>query len=104
MKLRTTKKQIKRQAHKLYSVRYCGIQHLLRYESPFAYSAGVYGWSCDYYNVDGVILSTGYSPIGEIVNYDIFKEYDDASRQTEDRETVSVLLNQFINKIQEETK
>ena len=99
MKLKTTKKQIKNQAHKLYSVGYCSIQHLLRYESPFAYSAGSYGWSCDYYNVNGVILSTGYSSIGEPVSYDLIKEYENASRQTQDRETVKVLLNQFISKI-----
>ena len=104
MKLRTTKKQIKDQAHKLYAVGYCSIQYLLRYESPFAYSAGVYGWSCDYYNVNGVILSTGYSSIGELVNYDLIKEYEIASKQTQDRKMVTVLLNQFVNKIQEETR
>lgn len=64
MKIKATKKEIKTQAARLYSVGYCGASELLRDVEPFAYSAGVYGWACDYYDLDGVIISTGYNPIG----------------------------------------
>lgn len=76
MKLQTTKKQIRQGYNTILSVGYCELQSLLNYESPFAYSAGVYGWSCDYYNIDGVVICTGYSTIGERVNYDLVKEYE----------------------------
>jgi len=38
---------------------------LLHYKNPFAYSRRVEGWACDYYDVDGVLISTGYSPLNE---------------------------------------
>tara|TARA_R100000329_G_scaffold63084_1_gene56181 strand:+ start:396 stop:803 length:408 start_codon:yes stop_codon:yes gene_type:complete len=85
MKLKTTKKQIRDNTRdNLYSVGYCELQHLLRYESPFAYSSGVYGWSCDYYqlSVDGqrIIISTGYSPTGKSIDYKTVKRWDESAR------------------------
>ena len=79
MKLKTTKKQIKEQAKKLMSVGYCEAQYLLYYCEPFAYSAGTYGWQCDYYNVNGTIISTGYQPIGDNVDYKV-RAYEDKAR------------------------
>ena len=89
MKLKTTKKQIRENTRgNLYSVGYCALDCLLRDVSPFAYSSGVYGWSCDYYqlSVNGhkVIISTGYSPIGKSIDYKMTREYDNlASKLTE---------------------
>ena len=48
----------------------------LRYETPFAYSSGAYGWNCDYYDIDGVCISTGYRPIGRGVDYIALKSYE----------------------------
>ena len=76
MKLKTTKKEIKNNSKRILKVGYCAAQNLLNYEEPFAYSSGVYDWACDYYNIDGVIISTGYSPIGEEVEYNLLKEYE----------------------------
>ena len=82
MKLKTTKKQIKENVHpdNLIAVGYCDLQYLLRLENPFAYSSGVYGWACDYYELEHknqtYVISTGYSPIGNRVDYKISKEFD----------------------------
>ena len=73
----TTKKDIKNRGNKVLKLGYCKLQNLLgHYVEPFAYSSGTYGWSCDYYNIDGVIISTGYDPIGEEVSGDLVREYE----------------------------
>ena len=76
IKLKTTKKAIKESGKKIIKVGYCDLQYLLNYKSAFAYSAGVDGWACDYYEFNNIIISTGYNPIGKNVNYDLLKEYE----------------------------
>ena len=69
IKMLVTKKEVRADYSRVISIRYCGAQGLLSYYNPFAYSAGVYGWACDYYEINGVVISTGYQPIGEEVDY-----------------------------------
>ena len=108
MKLKTTKKQIKNGYYKIYSIGYCDAQYLLQCLNPFAYSSGVYGWSCDYYDVDGVCISTGYNTIGENVNYDLLEKYDNKAKAILDdysvdyqkrKAKVNKLLIKFINEL-----
>lgn len=82
MKLKTTKKNFKKD--ETLQASGMALQHLLRYKNPFAYSAGVYGWSCDYYDLDGLYVSMGYRPVGFKVNYALLKHYDDAARDVLD--------------------
>ena len=63
MKLKATKREIKEYNNYILRAGYCEMDYLLSYEEPFAYSAGVYGWSCDYYKIDNVVISTGYAPL-----------------------------------------
>ncbi len=93
------------------SAGYCSIQNLLHYQEPFAYSQGTYGWNCDYYNINGTIIATGYrTPNLPRPDYDTIKEYDnkaeriiysfdDAVKGGSRRNTVNELLNEFIEKI-----
>ena len=82
MKLLTTYKQIKENTppENLLKVAYCSLQHLLHFENEFAYSKGYYGWNCDYYDLKAnnqrFILSTGYRPIGNAVDYQMVRYYD----------------------------
>lgn len=76
MKLQTSKKQVLNSFYKVISVPYCGAQSLLNCHSPFAYSAGIYGWSCDYYQIGNVCISTGYSPVGTPVNYNLLRDLE----------------------------
>jgi hypothetical protein len=69
MKLKATKNSIKNGFNRIISISYCNAQHLLHYKNPFAYSSGIYGWSCDYYEIGNICISTGYSPIGQKVDY-----------------------------------
>ena len=112
MKLKTTKKQIKEQSYfekpyhtnKLYALGYCELQRLFCYLSPFAYSAGVYGWSCDYYQINNevgssIIFSTGYSPIGKQLDYDLVKSYEKKAQLIHGRDEMMKLVKQFVNEV-----
>ena len=83
MKLQATKKQM-RQHHRIISIGYCDAESLLKYQEPFAYSAGINGWACDYYYANGILLSTGYSPLSNKNtvenNYKTVREYNDKAR------------------------
>ena len=111
MKLKTTKREIKENSYYIIGIGYCGAQYLLQYTEPFAYSAGVYGWSCDYYNIDGVIISTGYSYIdnkNSKSNYDLLRKYEkkaekivynyDISHKVK-KNKLNKLLKAFINEV-----
>lgn len=76
MKLKISKKAIKQNFSTVISIGYCDAQYLLYCKNPFAYSAGIYGWSCDYYQIGRVCISTGYSPVGTPVNYDLLRELE----------------------------
>lgn len=107
MKLQTTKKAINSNFSKIIRIGYCDLQNLLEYSTPFAYSAGLYGWACDYYEIDNVCISTGYQPIGKHVNYELIKEYETKAEKirynnsleySERKAQISELLNEFIKK------
>ena len=106
MKCKTTAKAIRENyGGRILRIGYCAAQALLRYETPFAYSSGVYGWNCDYYDIDGVCISTGYRPIGRMVDYAALREAEKRAREINDStgktyekraEHVSGVLRAFI--------
>ena len=108
MKFKATKKEMKENYNTIISIGYCKAQNLLRNQSPIAYSAGVYGWSCDYYDVGGVLISTGYAPIGTSPDYDIICKYDSQAAKIssdynlsyeERKRMINDLLNEFIAEV-----
>ena len=60
MKFKTTRKAIVNGSANVKCAGYCDLQALLRNHSPIAYTAGVYGWNFDVYDVYGVTICTGY--------------------------------------------
>ena len=108
MKFKVTKKEMKDGYNTIISIGYCNAQNLLRYKNPIAYSAGVYGWACDYYDVDGVLISTGYAPIGQRPDYNIIRKYNNQAEKInhnynlsyeEQENQVNELLNEFIQEV-----
>ena len=100
MKIKTTKKSFK--GKRVLRVGYAKLQHLLKDRDAFAYSSGVYGWACDYYHLNGFIVSTGYQPTGSRIDYATLEEYDNTAREilnnTEtDHETKTLQLETLIN-------
>ena len=71
---------------------------------------GVEGWACDYYDVDGILISTGYAPTDSRrtkSTYEICKRYDEAARKIicecslrdEQKEKVNNLLMAYIKEV-----
>ena len=84
MKCHVTRKEIKNNYARILNLGGACI-NLLRYETPFAYNAGKYGWNWDAYEVNGVILIAGYrNMIGERVDWDVLHEYDRRAKKTQD--------------------
>lgn len=102
MKLKTTKANVKENYYKILSIGYCDAQYLLKYKNAFGYSAGVYGWACDFYDIDGVCISTGYSPLANKNmkdDYSLIREYEQKA-QEETKENIDKLLKELINKLE----
>ena len=77
MKLKATYKEIKQSNSSIIKLGYCSAQALLRFKDPFAYSAGVNGWNCDYYQINDTIICTGYRGIGNLsIDYKTLQEYE----------------------------
>lgn len=112
MKLKTTAKEIKNKVagNYIWKVGYCGMQNLLHYQEPIAYTCGVYGWNFDLYEVDGVYFTTGYrNMIGRQVDYDLLNKYEQQAgeiintwgKHSADgkKELVNILLKEFIKEL-----
>lgn len=103
MKYKTTKKDMNLNYKKILGVGYCDMQHILKYRSAIAYSTRAEGWACDYYDIGGVLISTGYAPIkskNTHCNYEIVHEYDNKAAEVYNNpEAVEALLQEFIRKI-----
>ena len=108
MKLKTTKKAMRDSKKDIVSIGYCELQTLLDDSNAFAYSAGISGWACDYFEVDNVIISTGYNPIGRSIDYKIVTKYEKRAKVirynsdetwTTKEKKLSRLLSKFIKEI-----
>jgi hypothetical protein len=103
-KIKATKREMQSN-YRILSIGYCDAQSLLAYESPVAYSSGSLGWCCDYYYIEDVVISTGYSPISNKnmkKDYTLIKEYEQKARQLNTREEHKALLVELINKLKVE--
>lgn len=61
MTIQTTRKELVRNyGNNGLAVGYCDAYYLLKYEDKRAFTAGVYGWNFDAYDIDGVLICTGY--------------------------------------------
>ena len=107
MKFKATRRNMQNNYHYIISASYCSLQFLLKYRDPIAHSAGNTGWTCDYYDVNGVLISTGYAPINAKntnCNYDLKREYDNKAREIicsnldwqEKENQVNSLLEEFV--------
>ena len=83
MKYLTTKKAVRNGYVHTIGISYCDAQDLLYFRSPVAYSAGVYGWACDYYSFGDTVISTGYAPLATrnaTVSYGRVRWYNDKAK------------------------
>ena len=59
-------REAERSGYPTVRVGYCGLQDALSGITPDYYTAGVYGWNCDVYNIAGLNICTGYRPAAGI--------------------------------------
>lgn len=78
MKFLTTQKAIKECFRVIIAVPYCGLQNLLNYDSPIAYTKRREGWAADIYDMGGgVAIVTGYAPFGSVrPSYELRERYE----------------------------
>jgi len=107
MKFKTTKKEIRNGYYRIIGVGYCAMQYLLNFEDARAYSTRAEGWACDYYDIDGICISTGYAPLAcknAHVDYKMIDKYELQARMIaniemtldEKKEAVNKLLHEFV--------
>ena len=109
MKTQITQKAVKANYDKIILIPSMSTQYLLSYSSPIAYTAGVYGWNTDIYDINGVAVVMGYRPFGTIkADHDLCRKYDDAAQKirhnynltyNEQRAELENLLDKFIAEV-----
>lgn len=114
IKLKASEKELKNKAHYIISLGYCQAPSLLYFIEPFSYTAGVYGWNSDNYNIDNYngIISTGYRPLNDKninvkIKNDIINNYELKAEEIKNsnvsyevkKESINNLLNLFINEV-----
>ena len=80
--------------------------------SPNYYSTRVEGWACDYYEIDGLCICEGYSPVGkQIMSYDECKSFRDSAERigkftpyNKELDELANLLKDFVATIKEKLK
>lgn len=107
-KYRVTKKEMNEGYTHIIGIGAGDLQNLLKFEQPFAYSTRAEGWACDYYDVDDVLICTGYAPMRSkrtTSNYEILREYDEKARKIFDnydltyekrKKQIEALLHEYI--------
>ena len=111
MKFKTTKKAIKEGYDSILGTGHC--TNLLYFTNPIAYSTRSEGWACDYYDIDGLCISTGYAPMNSKnvkVSYEFIDRYENMARDIvsdyntpydERKKAVDELLHEFAKKVKE---
>lgn len=78
MKLKVTRTKLK--DYDVIQIGYCDMQSIVSLAdiSPIAYGSGIYGWNYDIYETQypGVLICTGYRPIGNINGNRIVDKYE----------------------------
>lgn len=109
MKRKISMKEIKKGYKNIVCVGYCDLWCLLSSKEPKYYTAGVYGWNADVYEINNnTCIVTGYRPFGNIeIDYNIVKEYNKKAESiykdhnldyTEIQKKINILLDNFIEK------
>lgn len=93
----TTMREVKESFDNVIRVYYCDLQYLLRGRDRVAYTAGVYGWNADVYDVgNGVAIVTGYRPFGDIhPPFSLVERYNSAARKA-CTDALDVLIWKFV--------
>lgn len=80
-KIQTTQKAIKNSYNRVFCVNYCELQFTLGLLDPDFYTAGIYGWNADIYEIDSnTALVTGYRPFGTYLKYADYHKFEEKAK------------------------
>lgn len=109
MKFKTTKKEINSNYEYRICTPYGGLQNLLSYLEPIAYTTRVEGWAADIYEVDNTAIITGYAPFGNLTpSCELMEKYDNAAiklnhnydlKWEEKKKQIDALILDFIKEV-----
>ena len=110
-KMRISQRDVKEGYRNIISIGYCELQTLLRFEGARYYTAGVYGWNADIYEIDyQTVIVTGYRPMKGNIEVDrkTLKKYEEKAREykynydktyEQNRQEMHKLLDEFIKEV-----
>ena len=107
-KYKTSMKAIKENNSKVINIGYCAAQNLLWFNEPTAYSSGVYGWNCNFHQIDrNTVIATGYR-VGKLADHTIVEKYDNEAAEIignkniswdDKKSQVNNLLEKFVKEV-----
>ena len=103
-KYKTSMKAIKENNSKVINIGYCAAQNLLRFNEATAYSSGIYGWNCNFHQINqNAVIATGYRVAGKLIDYAIVEKYDNLAAEIISNKTISwddkkSLVNELLEK------
>ena len=100
-KINTTRKYVCGRFTNIICVPYCGLQDLLRYETPLCFTSGIYGWNADVYMIDfETCIVTGYRPFGNIrPTYALNDVFNRTAQKADTPEKCKDLLNAYVKEV-----
>lgn len=110
MRVQVTKGDVMKQNRFVICVGYCDLQHLLHFKDSQFYTAGMYGWNADIYQVSqSAVIVTGYRPFGDIKpDRAVIREYDARAARIlhdstlsyfEKESNLDFLINEFLKAV-----
>ena len=100
-KINVTRKYVCDSFTNIICVPYCGLQDLLKYESPSWFTSGIYGWNADVYIIDiNTCIVTGYRPFGNIRPTDALTDvFNRAAQKADTPVKCQDLLNAYVKEV-----
>lgn len=100
-KMNVTQKFVRGSFTHIICVPYCGLQDLLRYETPLRFTSGIYGWNADVYMIDfDTCIVTGNRPFGNIYPiYSLIDAFNRTARKADTPEKCKDLLNAYVKEV-----
>lgn len=107
MRVQVTKRDVMKQNRFVICVGYCDLQYLLRFKDSQFYTAGMYGWNADIYQVSpSAVIVTGYRPFGNVkVEFGILRGFENRASHIlnqreltydEKKEALDEILDEFL--------
>lgn len=100
-KMNVTQKFVRGSFTNIICVPYCGLQDLLRHETPCWFTSGIYGWNADVYMIDfDTCIVTGYRPFGNICpTSELNGAFNTAAQKADTPEKCKDLLNAYVKEV-----